>query len=105
LEQLDLLLPTVAKARTIQPDGIRFRGMRYIDPMLAAYVGETVLLRYDPRDVGEVWLFHQERFLCRAVCPELTGQTVALRDIRQVRSQRRRQLRETRRDRGRPSNL
>jgi hypothetical protein len=28
--------------------------------MLAAYVGETVLLRYDPRDVGEVWLFHQE---------------------------------------------
>jgi putative transposase len=60
LEQLDLLLPTVAKARTIPPDGIRFRGMRYIDPMLAAYVGETVLLRYDPRDVGEVWLFHQE---------------------------------------------
>lgn len=105
LEQLDLLLPTVAKARTIQPDGIRFRGMRYIDPMLAAYVGQTVLLRYDPRDVGEVWLFHQERFLCRAVCPELTGQTVALRDIRQVRSQRRRQLRETRRDCGRPSNL
>ena len=34
--------------------------VRYIDPMLAAYVGETVLLRYDPRDVGEVWLFHQE---------------------------------------------
>ncbi len=37
------------------------RSMRYIDPMFAAYVGETVLLRYDPRDVGEVWLFHQER--------------------------------------------
>ncbi len=42
LEQLDLLLLTVAKGRQIQRDGIRFQGYRYIDPTLAAYVGETV---------------------------------------------------------------
>ena len=78
LEQLDLLLLTVAKTRKIQPDGVRFQGMRYIDPTLAAYVGETVLLRYDPRDMAEVRLFHQGKFLCRAICPELAGQTVAL---------------------------
>jgi putative transposase len=73
--------------------------MRYIDPVLAAYVGETVLLRYDPRDIAEVRLFHQSKFLCRAICPELAGQTVALRDIRQARDLRRRELRETLRDR------
>jgi len=35
LEQLDLLLLTVAKGRQIQRDGIRFQGYRYIDPTLA----------------------------------------------------------------------
>jgi putative transposase len=99
LEQLDLLLLTLAKTRKIQADGVRFQGMRYIDPVLAAYVGETVLLRYDPRDIAEVRLFHHSKFLCRAICPELAGQTVTLRDIRQARDQRRRELRETLRDR------
>jgi putative transposase len=101
LEQLDLLLLTVAKARKIHSDGVRFHGMRYIDPVLAAYVGETVVLRYDPSDIAEVRLFHQGKFLCRAICPELAGQIVALRDIRQARDQRRRELRETLRDRRR----
>jgi putative transposase len=99
LEQLDLLLLTVAKTRKIQADGVRFQGMRYIDPTLAAYVGETVLLRYDPRDIAEVRLFHQGKFLCRAICPELAGQTVPLRDIQHARDQQRRRLRETLRDR------
>jgi putative transposase len=99
LEQLDLLLLTVAKTRKIQADGVRFQGMRYIDPTLAAYVSETVLLRYDPRDMAEVRLFHQDKFLCRAICPELAGQTVPLRDIRQARDRQRRRLRETLRDR------
>jgi len=99
LEQLDLLLLTIAKTRIAQPDGVRFQGMRYIDPTLAAYVGETVLLRYDPRDMAEVRLFHKGRFVCRAICPELAGQTVALRDIRCARDQRRRDLKETLRTR------
>jgi hypothetical protein len=53
LEHLDLLLLTVAKMRKVQPDGVRFQGMRYIDPTLAAYVGEGVVLRYDPRDLAD----------------------------------------------------
>ncbi len=78
---------------------MHFQGMRYIDPILAAYVGESVVLRYDPRDLGEVRLFHQGKFLCRAICPELAGETVALRDIKRARDQRRRELREILRDR------
>ena len=62
-------------------------------------ISETVLLRYDPRDMAEVRLFHKGKFLCRAICPELAGQTVALRDIRRARDQRRRDLKETLRTR------
>jgi putative transposase len=73
LEQLDLLLLTVPTARKVHPDGIRFQGLRYIDTTLAAYIGESVMLRYDPRDAAEVRVFYNDRFLCRAICPELAG--------------------------------
>jgi putative transposase len=95
LEQLDLLLLTVPTTRKVHSDGIRFLGMRYIDPTLAAFVGEQVLLRYDPRDIAEVRVFHHDRFVCRAICQELAGQTVALREIVQARNNRRRALRQT----------
>ena len=54
LEQLDLLLLLVSKTRRVQQDGIRFQGYRYIDPTLAGYVKEEVLIRYDPADLAEI---------------------------------------------------
>ena len=101
LEQLDLLLMTVAKSRRVQRDGIRFQGMRYLDPVLAAYVGETVTVRFDPRDLGEIRLFHDEKFLCRAICPELAGEAVSLREIVRARKQRLSGLRQELQDRSR----
>ena len=101
LERLDLLLLTVARSRRVRPDGLRFQGLRYTDPTLAAYVGEDVTLRYDPRDLAEVRVFHRERFLCRAVCQEVAGQTVPLREIVQARNRRRRELRQVLTDRSR----
>ncbi len=101
LEQLDLLLLTVPKTRRVHPDGIRFLGFRYIDPTLAAYVGEDVLLRYDPRDMAEVRLFYKDRYLCRAICQELAGETVSFREIASARNRRRRELRQTIQDRRR----
>ena len=95
LERLDLLLLTVPKTRRVTRDGIRFMGMRYVDTTLAAYVGEDVILRYDPRDVAEVRVFHEDRFLCRAVCQELAGATVTFREIATARNRRRRELRRT----------
>jgi putative transposase len=95
LEKLDLLLLTVPKTRRVRPDGIHFLGMRYIDPTLAAYVGEEVLLRYDPRDMAEIRIFHKDRFLCRPICQELAGETVPLRDIVRARDRQRRELRQT----------
>jgi putative transposase len=73
--------------------------MRYLDPTLAAYVGESVILRYDPRDVAEVRVFYHDRFLCRAICQELAGATIPLRDILRARNRHRRDLRQTLRER------
>jgi putative transposase len=92
LEQLDLLLLTVAKARQVHQDGIRFQALRYIDLTLAAYVGESVTVRYDPRDMAEIRVYHKDRFLCRAVCQELAGETISLKDIARARNRRKREL-------------
>lgn len=99
LEQLDLLLIQVAKARQVRVDGIHFQSLRYISTTLAAYVGETVTLRFDPRDMAEIRVFHEDKFLCRAVCTELAGATVPLREILRARNRRRRELRGVLRDR------
>lgn len=105
LEQLDLLLLTVARSRLVRRDGIHFQSLRYIDTTLAAYVGEAVTIRYDPRDIAEIRVFHLDRFLCRAICQELAGQTVALKDIVQARRVRRRQLRDEIKERTRMVDL
>jgi putative transposase len=92
LEQLDLLLLTVAKTRRVQQDGIRFQGYRYIDPTLAGYTREEVVIRYDPADLAEIRVFYQERFVCRAICQELAGVTISLKEIEKARSERRKQV-------------
>jgi putative transposase len=93
LEQLDLLLLTVAAGRKVHQDGIRFQGLRYLDLTLAAYVGETVTIRYDPRDMAEIRVFHHDQFLCRAICQKLAGEEISLKEIIRARSERRRELR------------
>lgn len=93
LEDLDLLLVMPAKPRRVQRDGIHFQGLRYIDPTMASYVGEPVTIRYDPRDLSEIRVFHRDRFLCRAVSEEHAGAAVTLKDIQAARRAHRRALR------------
>lgn len=95
LEQLDLLLLTVVRPRQVQRDGIRFQSLRYIDPTLAAFVGEAVTIRYDPADIAEVRVYRGDAFLCRAICQELAGETVSLKDIVRARTERRQALQST----------
>jgi putative transposase len=94
LEQLDLLLLHVAKGRRIQQDGIHFQGQRYFDLTLAAYVGEDVTIRYDPRDLAVIRVFYKERFLCRAVCNEFAGTQVSLKEVIQARREQRKRVRQ-----------
>jgi putative transposase len=92
LEHLDMLLLSVARPRVVHRDGIRFEGQRYLALTLAGYVGQTVTIRYDPRDLAEIGVYHHDRFVCRAVSPELAAQTISLKDLQGARSARRRQL-------------
>ena len=92
LQDLDVLLVMVAKSRVVRRDGIRFQGLRYLAPALAAYVGEAVTIRYDPRDVTEIRVFHRNRFVCCAVSPEHCGQTITLKDIQAARIHHRKAL-------------
>ncbi|MCE5290841.1 MAG: Mu transposase C-terminal domain-containing protein [Nocardiaceae bacterium] len=94
LEELDLLLVTVAKPRLVQRDGISFQGLRYMHPTLAAYVKEPVVIRYDPRDITEIRVFHKGQFLCKAVSPEHATDTFSLKDIQAARRAYRKRLRE-----------
>ena len=75
------------------------QGFRYLDATLAAYVGEDVVIRYDPRDMAEIRVYYRNTFLCRAVCQDLAGHTVSLQAIVHARNHRRHQLRQTIRDR------
>ena len=95
LEELDLLLVMLAKPRCVRRDGIQFQGLRYGAPTLAAYVGEAVTIRYDPRDVSEIRVFHRNQFLCRAVSEEHAGEVLTLKDIEAARRAHRRSLRAT----------
>jgi putative transposase len=87
-----MLLLRVARPRVVHRDGIRFEGQRYLALTLAGYVGEAVAIRYDPRDLAEIGVYHHDRFVCRAVSPELATQTISLKDLQAARSARRRQL-------------
>jgi len=91
-EVLDLLLLTVAKPRTVHRQGIKFQGFRYLSPILAGYVGEKVIIRYDPRDMAEIRVFYQNKFLCRAFAQELESQSVSLKEIIKARNLRKKEL-------------
>ncbi|CAB4962863.1 unannotated protein [freshwater metagenome] len=84
LDQLDMLLVHVPKPRKVLRDGIRLLGRRYVEPTLAAFVGEKVTVLYDPRDLTEVHVYHEGRFICRALSPEHLA-APSLRDIQRAR--------------------
>lgn len=94
VEELNLLLLTVATPRKVQRDGVHLNGLRYFSTTLAAYVGEPVTIRYDPRDLAEIRIYHRGAYLCRAVAPDIAGATISMKDLKAARNQRRRELRQ-----------
>ena len=94
LEQLDLLLLTVPKQRMVRRDGIYFQNFRYIHTTLAGYVGESIIVRYDPRDLAQISVFLEGKFICHAICQELAGHTISLKEIIKARRSKKRELRQ-----------
>ena len=111
LAQLDVLLMTFPTRRRVQQDGIAFQGRRYFDCRLAEYVGEQVVVRYDPADLSEIAVYIpdpqvaqdseylRERLVCRARSQDLGGDRVTLKEVVETRRERRKALRQELRDR------
>ena len=93
-ETLDLLLLTLSKPRQVHRDGIKFQGLRYFSTTLAGFIGQKVLIRYDPRDMAEIHIFYQGVFLCRAISQDLESCTISLKEIISARNQRKKELRD-----------
>ena len=89
-----MLLLRVPKPRKVGRDGIRFMGQRYVEPTLAAFVGEQVDVLYDPRDLAEVRIYHDGAFVCRALCPEHI-EAPSLASIRSARRQTKERLKQS----------
>lgn len=75
---LDLLLapaPDGSGQRVVGKKGVRVAGGDFVSPDLAGIEGCTVDVRYDPADMGVIYLFDPRSgaFLARAVCPEREG--------------------------------
>ena len=94
LEQLDRLLMSVPKKRKVHRDGIYFKQLRYMNTMFSDFVGEEVMIRYDPRDLAEIRVFYEEKFLCVAVCQDIADLVISLKDIKKARGKTRRELRQ-----------
>jgi putative transposase len=92
LEHLDLLLLTVPKTRRVRREGISFVGERYFSVALAPYVGEDVVIRYDPRDISEIRVFLEDTFVCRAQCSRFIGEIAPLKDVISARNRQRAEL-------------
>lgn len=94
VRQLDLWLMRVAKARKMMPDGIHLFTQLYVAQELVAYIGEWMVVRYDPRDLEEIEVYHGNQWVGtgRAVDPEHPFTDV--REMRRLQRERRREIRE-----------
>ncbi|MBD2570022.1 Mu transposase C-terminal domain-containing protein [Anabaena lutea] len=83
---LDVLLaeaPGANGLRTVQKRGIQLEGTFFIAPELEAWIGQTVQVRFDPLDLGKIYVFDGDfKLICIAEDPVRTGmnrQEVAVR--------------------------
>ncbi len=92
IEKLNLLLLTAKKSRIVQRDGIRFAGFRYFHPNLIAYIGESIILHFDPSDLSEIWVYEQNKLICKAICEELQDQSITYEELKKLRTNRKKEL-------------
>ena len=94
LKDLHMLLMTVPDSRLVRKDGIHTLNQRYINPDLQhGYMREAVVVRYDPTDISKIFVYHENKFVCEAVCPELSESKPSLREVQNARALRKKNLR------------
>ncbi len=82
VRDLDICLMKQARRRIQRGGYIQFENLMYRGEYLAGYAGETVILRYEPRDITEVLVYRKEEnkevFLARAYAQDLETETISL---------------------------
>lgn len=94
IRQLDLLLMMIAN-RKVHRDGIHLNSIVYWANELVDIIGQRVLARYDPQDLAQVVVYHQDRFFCAAIAPELNGLKVSLKEWHALQARKRKSTRAT----------
>ena len=82
VRELDICLMKKAK-RNIERGGyINFENFKYRGEYLAGYAGETIILRYEPKNITEILVYRQEDnkevFLARAFAQDLETESISL---------------------------
>ena len=98
---LDMLLAPVPSQngyRTVGKEGISVGGVDYIHAELGAYVGDRVHCRYNPDDIGKIFVFNpvKREFICEAFNPELAGNEITMQHAQEAKRIQRAKLREER---------
>lgn len=96
-EQLDLLLLQPRRRHKVHQEGIRFLGTWYMHALLADFVGDAVIIRYDPTNLATIRVYvvdslEEERFLCQAESIERGGHAVSQQEIVAARRSRRKRV-------------
>lgn len=96
LNQLHILLMSIPDSRRVRKDGIHILNNCYFNTELQhGYMRESILVRYDPSDVSQVYVFHENKFVCIATCSELEGTKPSFQDVIKARKSRLKYLRST----------
>ena len=81
VRDLDICLMKQTRRRIQRGGYLQFENLMYRSEYLAGYAGETVVLRYEPRDITEVMVYRQEDnkevFLARAFAQDLETESIA----------------------------
>jgi len=94
IDSLHMLLMTISDSRLVRNDGIHTLNLRYINTELQqGYMRESVVVRYDPTDVSQIFVFHENKFVCVAQCPELAEIKPTYHDIQKAKRERKKYLR------------
>ncbi|MCT7984516.1 Mu transposase C-terminal domain-containing protein [Laspinema sp. A4] len=59
--QLDICLKKQTRRTIYRGGGIKFQNLLYRGSSLAAYAGETAIVRFDPRDITTIWVYHLQK--------------------------------------------
>jgi putative transposase len=61
---------------------------------LIAYIGESIIVHFDPGDLSEIWVYEQNQLVCKAVCEELQDQSITYEELKRLRTDRKKTLKQ-----------